>query len=121
MYISLIKIYPVPGDEHKIIDVLDSMKGPMATLRDCLGCMVSIELGDGGAVCYMERWRTREALNRHLRSQLYGRVLEAMEFSSFPPSVDFMEIISIGGLDLVEKARMAHKSVESTRLSGETS
>ena len=102
MFLSLIKIYPSSGREHNVIEVLDSMKGPVAALADCLDCSVAVEWGEGGAVCYMELWRTREAFDRQLRSALFCRVLEAMELSRKPPLIDFFEVTSIGGIELME-------------------
>lgn len=102
MFLSLIKIYPTSGREHNVIEVLDSMKGPVAALADCLDCSVAVEWGEGGAVCYMELWQTREAFDRQLRSALFCRVLEAMELSKKPPLIDFFEINSIGGMELLE-------------------
>jgi len=106
MLLSVVKIYPPPGAEHTILEVLESMKGQIAVLNDCLGCSITIEVGEGGAICYTEQWRTREALDRHLRSPLFGRVLEAMECSSTTPDVEFYEVTEVGGLELVEKARL---------------
>mgnify|MGYP002399388266 CR=1 FL=1 len=108
MILAVIRIYPRPGLEHSIVEVLESLKGPMAALTGCLGCSVAVETGGHGAVCYLEQWGTREALDQHLRSPLYGRVLEAMECSSLPPVVEFFEVEGVGGLELVEKVRVAH-------------
>lgn len=105
---SLVKIYPPAGAEPSILEVLESMKGPIAALTDCIGCSVTVETGEGGAICYTERWATREALDRHLRSSLYGRILEAMECSRLPPVVEFYEVTEVGGLDLVERVRTPH-------------
>ncbi len=105
MYLSVIKIYPPPGRKKAIIDVLVRMKYPNEKDIDCLGGSVSFESGKGGAVCYMERWSTRDALDRHLRSSRYCRVLEAMECSRQSPEIEFFEVINIGGLDVVELAR----------------
>lgn len=102
----MIKIYPSLGNEHKVIEVLDSMKGPMTALADCLGCSVSVEWGEGSAICYMEWWRTREGLDKHLGSPLFCRVLEAMEISRKSPVVNFYEMNVIGGLNLMEKFRV---------------
>jgi len=62
----------------------------------------------------MERWRSREALERHLRSPLYCRVLEAMELSRQPPEVEFFAVQDIGGLELVEKARLCLLNTKGT-------
>ena len=65
-----------------------------------------VETDEHNSISYMERWRTRAALDRHLRSALYCRVLEAMELSRIPPKIEFYEIADIGGLDLIERVRL---------------
>jgi len=109
MLLSVLKIYPPAGSEKNVLEVLESMKGPIAALSDCLGCSVTIEVGEEGAICYTEQWRTREALDRHLRSPLYGRVLEAMECSHTPPEIEFFEVTEVGGLELIEKVRLSRQ------------
>lgn len=115
MFLSLIKIYPSPGHEHNVLDVLDSMKGPVTALADCLDCIVAVEWGEGGAICYIELWRTREALARQLRSSLFGRVLEAMELSRKPPLIDFLEVNSIGGMELMENLGISKPNTNQNR------
>ena len=107
MFISIIKIYPATGSEQKIIDVFESLKVAIANIPDCLECIVAVEAGEDGQVCYIEQWRTHEALDRHLRSPLYGRVLEAMELSRAEPEVSFFEVSRIGGLELVGNVRVS--------------
>jgi quinol monooxygenase YgiN len=107
MIISIIKIYPPTGSEQRIIDVLESIKVLIVNLSDCLECSVAVEAGKDEQICYMEQWRTREALDRHLQSPLYGRVMEAMELSRLMPEIAFFESSSIGGLELVKNARVS--------------
>jgi len=104
MFLSLITIHPLPEEESKVVDILDSIQGLIAANADCQCCLFTA--GMGKSICYMERWRTREALDRHLRSHLYCRVLEAMELSRIPPTVEFYTISGIGGLNLIENVRL---------------
>ena len=106
MLLSIIRLYPSPGNEYAVIDVLNSMKGPISASSDCIDVLVLAESSGEGGICYLERWRTREGLDRHLRSNLYSRVLEAMELSFSPPTVEFYEISSIGGMECIEQARL---------------
>lgn len=105
MILSVVKIYPPPGREHAIIDVLDSLTGPVSALAGCLGSSVSVETGAGEVISYTEKWSSREALDRHLNSSLYRRVLEAMECSCKQPEVEFYDVTEVGGLELVKLAR----------------
>lgn len=111
MYLSVIKIYPLPGRKKAVIDALVRMKYPNENDIGCLGCSVSVEPGRVGAVCYTEQWSTRDDLDRHLRSLLYYRVLESMECSHRQPEIDFYEMTRIGGLEVVEQIRIPNPSV----------
>ena len=95
------------------------MKGPVTALSDCLDCIVAVEWGEGGAICYIELWRTREALARQLRSPLFGRVLEAMELSHKPPLIDFLEVNSIGGMELMENLCIPKPNTNESRPNSE--
>jgi len=101
----MIRIYPAPEHEHAVIDVLDSLKGPITTNSDCLVCAITVETDGTGAVCYLEKWRTSEALKKHMRSALFGRILAAMEFSRLPPEVAFYSVTETVGLEMVALAR----------------
>ena len=111
MFFSIITIHPLPGEDVKIIDILDSMRGLTAANPDCQGCCLAIESGERKAICYMERWGTRDALERHIRSSLYCRVLEAMELSRLPPEVEFFEGHGVGALDFIEQIRLDRVSI----------
>jgi len=108
MYLSLIKLYPPSGHEQDFIEILNSVKCTVLGTGACLGCSISVEVGDAGATCYATQWRNRGALDRYLSSPLFNRVLEVMELSQLPPEVFFYEISLSGGLDVVEQARAAH-------------
>ena len=105
MILSLIKIYPSKGHASDIIDVFQSVKVLLASVPDCLHAAVSIEGEENGAIFYLEKWRSREALDDHLRSSTYMMVLEALEFSCRSPEVAFFDGVEVGGLDVVEMAR----------------
>jgi quinol monooxygenase YgiN len=101
-----ISIYPLPGEHDRIVDLLDSIRLLTAANSDCLECRLTTETGAGRSICYLERWQTREALVRHLRSALYCRVLEAMELSASTPKIEFFEVGQVGGLDWIAQVRL---------------
>jgi quinol monooxygenase YgiN len=113
MLLSIIQIHPFPGDAIKVIEMLDSVRHLIVTNADSKGCLLTMETDEFNSICYMERWGTREAFDRHLRSSLYCRVLEAMELSCTPPKVEFYQISAIGGLDLIERVRLHQMNTES--------
>lgn len=105
MKLVILKIYPATGRAPAVIDVLESMKMALASTSDCLDCTVAFETGEEGAIVYTEQWRSKEALEGHLRSHIFLRILEAMEYSRNAPKINFFDVSEIGGLEFVEMAR----------------
>ncbi len=54
---------------------------------------------------YTEQWQSEEALQEHIRSDLYRRLLAAMELSRKEPEVKFYCCSQVKGLELIEAAR----------------
>lgn len=111
MILSFITIYPRPEEDSKVIDLLDSMYGLTATNPGCDGCHVLIERGTQSAICYLERWRSLEFFEEHLRSPGYSRILEAMELSQRPPEIEFVQGDIFGGLEVIEQVRLWGKDI----------
>lgn len=108
MFLAIVKIFPRPESEQCLLELLGSMKGPLSGISDCLGCSIAIEENNGKEICYTEQWKSREALEIHLRSALYARLLEALEISKIAPEVGFYEMTGVGGLELIEDLRTNH-------------
>ncbi len=54
---------------------------------------------------FVERWRSREEMERHIRSDRYLRILAAMELSSERPEISFHAVSETKGLELIEGLR----------------
>lgn len=108
MILCSVRIYPRQGSESGVLEVFECLIGPVGNSNGCLGCSVAVETEEGGAICYQERWCSREALDRHLCSPLYDRILEVMEYSRLPPQVEFYEVEQVDGLERVARARKCH-------------
>jgi quinol monooxygenase YgiN len=111
MNIAIIKIYPAAGYAPAVIDVLESMKAALGAVGGCVGCSVAFETGEDGAIVYTESWESREAQENHLRSAIFSRVLEAMEFSRKRPVVEFFTVTESGGMEVIEMARAGMMAV----------
>jgi quinol monooxygenase YgiN len=102
MMLSIIKILPSPEKRKEVLDILISNKGPIQANHSCLACSICDEEGD---IVYIELWRTGDDFVRHIRSDLYTRILGAMELSRKTPEVSFFEIKSVKGMELIEAVR----------------
>jgi hypothetical protein len=54
---------------------------------------------------YVEQWGSEEALDEHIRSDLYRRVLAAMELSKQSPEIKFHYVTETKGFEMVESLR----------------
>lgn len=71
----------------------------------CLGCEMYQDLRDRHVLLLEEWWETQAELDRHLRSDAYGRVILVMEMATEHPLIKFCEVSHSTGLETVERAR----------------
>jgi quinol monooxygenase YgiN len=105
IFLSLIRIVPIPEKREKILEMLVSVARQAKLIHGCTGGTVCEERDNGNAILYLERWGAREALQRHVQSDIYIRVLHAMDLASEPPEISFYEISGEKGLELIRELR----------------
>jgi quinol monooxygenase YgiN len=105
MMVSIIKIVPIRGKRNEVMDILVSVKGPTLASSGCLECRVCEERGDEYTIIYLEKWQSVEAFYRQIRSNIYSRVLGAMELSRKRPEVFFLKIAETKGMELIKELR----------------
>ena len=71
----------------------------------CLGCYIYEDLLDPGTLLFEGWWKTQPDLDRHLRSELYRRVIVVMEMAIEYPVVRFSEITKITGMETLKNSR----------------
>lgn len=106
MIISFLKITPMSDKRQMVIEILMSVQ-TMARLKP--GCMYSDiyeDYGDGRKILYIEHWQAKEEMQQHIRSNLYLRVLNAIELASEPPEVFFHEDSGASGIELIKSLRI---------------
>ncbi len=106
MILSFAKINPLPGKQQVVVDILRSVIGQTRVKSGCVDCAVYTNQGEAQTILYLEQWQSRKTLDRHIRSELYFRVLSAMELADEPPEIYFHEVSDTRGLEYVEALRM---------------
>jgi quinol monooxygenase YgiN len=104
MIIELIRIFVPYEKEQEFARAVGSLAGPIEVQNGCLNCGVTQNLVRPSELQLEARWETEEDLTRHLRSDAYKQLLLLMELGSAPPVVEFLRVVEMGGLDLVENA-----------------
>ena len=85
-----------------MVEILKSVQDLTRPIPGCGGSWLSEDDGLHNHVRYAEQWDSEEALQQHVRSDLYRRVLGALELSKQKPEVKFYRTIEIKGLDFIE-------------------
>ena len=73
------------------------MQGRVQDQRGCASCSIYEEDAAESAVVLVERWTCREELDAHLRSDIFKRVIAAIELSAGPPDIRFEHVSATEG------------------------
>ena len=105
MVVSTLRI-PLSADRRaEVLEVLRSIQGPVLAQPGCSACHIFEEPGPEEAVVLVERWESEAALETHIRSEAYRRILGAIELSGGPPDVRFEHVSTSEGMELIERLR----------------
>ena len=104
MILSMLKIKPLPSKRQQIIDVLKTVQNQAVLIQDCMVSEI-YQTTDLSTIFYLEQWRKKEALHRHIESNLFMRVLTVMDLSIEAPEISFPEITAVRAMDLVSALR----------------
>jgi quinol monooxygenase YgiN len=112
MIIGTVRILPPPDRHAAVLEVLRSVQGPVRAQPGCAACDIFDEEGPEPAILLFERWGTEEALAAHLRSELYRRILGAIELSGGRPDIRFERVTASEGIELIERLRNVGQTTE---------
>lgn len=92
------------------LELLRSIQGPTLAHSGCLTCRVYEESASERSILLLEQWKSSAALSEWVRSDLYRRVLMAIELSSLPPEICVYHVSATDGLELIEQLRSGEVS-----------
>jgi quinol monooxygenase YgiN len=102
---STIRLKMPEGKVRDAMGILASVAERSRVLSGCLGFRIYRDTQEAHVIMIEALWRGREDLDRHLRSEEYGRVLLVMEMASAAPEIRFDEVSKSTGFETIEKAR----------------
>lgn len=109
MVFSTIRLFPAAKDRAQVIELLRSVQDLVRPNPGCIGSWVSEEDYLQNQIRYTEQWEGEDALQEHIRSDLYLRILAALEISKQQPDVKFYCCAETKGLEFIEAARRRAK------------
>jgi quinol monooxygenase YgiN len=114
MIVGTLRIPLSLARQAEVMEVLRSIRGPVMAQPGCIACHIYAEQGQEPAVVLVERWESRAALETHIRSEAYRRILGAIELAGGPPEVNFDVVSASEGMDLIERLRKQGEKGEVT-------
>ena len=108
MIIELLGFAAPPDKRKDLLKVLFSSLGPTRVKPGCVECRLYEDCSDPNTLYLESRWETPDDLTHHVRSDEYKRLLLLMELGSEPPSIEFLTVSEVRGLDFIEAARQCH-------------
>ena len=105
MVVGTLRIPIPPGRRAEVLQILRYIQGPVSAQPGCSGCHIYEEEDPEPAVVLVERWDCEAALEEHIRSEAYRRILGAIELSGSPPEVCFDYVSASEGMELIERLR----------------
>ena len=93
--------------QSEALQILESVRAQTQTDPGCIHCFLYRGVDDVRVLMLDELWAEEDKLIRHLRSELFRRILLAIEMSEEPPEVRFEKITQTSGFEIIEKARMS--------------
>jgi len=85
------------------LQVLRSLKGPVRSQPGCAQTLLMRDVHDDSVITWVSRWRSRDALDHHLRSAHFRRLMAVIELASEAPDVLFEDGSELRGLDLIHE------------------
>lgn len=105
--LTTLRIFPSPQRRRHVLTLLRSVQRFLLATSGCRCCRICQEDGSENAILYIECWESEPAFEQHLRSELYRRVLEAMELSSHAPELLYHHIAASKGIERLGALRGA--------------
>ncbi len=109
MIVSSLRLLLSEPDRHRVISSLTPVIGWTRVQPGCRVCHLLTDPDDLRVVVLWEEWDTQDALDRHLRSEQYRRVLAAIELAQEAPEIRFDIVETRGGFEVVEAARLPRR------------
>ena len=105
MIIATLRMSVSSEKRDDVIRTLRLVMGPTLAQRRCISCRLYQDVEDENLLSFVQEWKSREALDEHIRSKDYRKILAVMELASEPPEIKFVESLKTDGMELIEEIR----------------
>lgn len=105
MILSLIELTPIPGQREKILELLRFTVDHVTGRSGCMSARIYESDDKKHSILYLERWESEEPLHRHIQSNVYRAVLNALDLAQEPRGITFHKISDTKSMELIPALR----------------
>jgi quinol monooxygenase YgiN len=105
MVIMTLDMVVPPERWAEVLKTFKMFAGSVKVQEGCESCRVFQDLEDETKMAFVEEWGSQAALDRHLRSHDFKKIIAAMECAVTAPRIRFLTVSNTRGLDVIEAAR----------------
>ena len=93
--------------QEEAFKILRLLTGPTRVQPGCLACCIFQQEPTQKQlrVCLIEKWKTQEHLERHIRSEDFRKVLAVIDMASELPDIEFHTVSQTTGMELIQTLR----------------
>lgn len=105
MIVVRIHMNVIPEKQKELVQTLLSMIAVMEKEAGCLSYALFGHMEDRNLLNLLEEWQTREALDHHLRSEMFSAFLGTRSLLTEPHSIRIYTVQQSEGMEAVHAAR----------------
>ena len=102
---SSIRLHISLDKQKEALDLIQSVCKQIQSEPNCLSTRLYRDFNESGTFMIEELWTSENDLRRHLKSDIYHRILLAIELADATPEIRFDTIIQQSGIEAIEKMR----------------
>jgi quinol monooxygenase YgiN len=90
-----------PGRRTDLAETIRGMLEPTRVERGCISYCLYEDIENKNTFALVEEWKTRDDLEKHVRTDNYRRLLALMDLLSEPPQLQFNTVSQTAGMELL--------------------
>jgi quinol monooxygenase YgiN len=103
--IAALRINVPPSAIQDVIALFESYRGPVSVRMGCGSLNLYEQRSSTGSFLLLSEWNSWDALEKHLRSEDFRKVLAIMDLAEELPDLQFHTVSASEGFELVERLR----------------
>ena len=105
MYAMMLRFSFPPEKTTEAISIINSAAGPIRDDPECHAFHFFKEISNDDELTLWEEWKTLDALEHHIRSTEFLKILTAMDLASPAPDISIQTLSDRKGFDFIKNLR----------------